>query len=48
MAAVFTMLVNEIGYWMEWLFSWQVYGVSFAWYIMGFAIIGLMMDYIFG
>ena len=48
MSAVFSMLVTELRYWMEWLFSWQLYGISFGWYIMGFAIIGLMMDFILG
>lgn len=48
MSDVFTMMVNEIGAWVGWLGSWQLYGISFLWYAMGFAIIGLLLDFIFG
>lgn len=48
MAEVFTFYVNEIGSWVNWLASWQLYGVSFLFYIMGFVIIGALMDFIFG
>lgn len=46
--AVFNMIVNEIGSWVQWLNSWQLFGVSFLYYFMGFVIIGLLIDFIFG
>lgn len=48
MAEVFTFYVNEIGEWVSWLSSWNLYGVPFLFYLMGFVIIGAVMDFIFG
>lgn len=48
MAQVFTFYVNEIGEWVSWLSSWNLYGVPFLFYLMGFVIIGAVMDFIFG
>ena len=48
MANVFTFYVNEIGEWVSWLSSWNLYGVPFLFYLMGFVIIGAVMDFIFG
>ena len=48
MANVFSFYVNEIGEWIDWLASWNLYGVPFLFYIMGFVIIGAVMDFIFG
>lgn len=48
MADVFTFYVNEIGAWVSWLFSWQLYGVPFLYYLMGFALMGVLFDFIFG
>lgn len=48
MAEVFTFYVNEIANWIDWLFSWNLYGVPFLFYIMGFAMLGLLIDFIFG
>ena len=48
MADVFTFYVNEIGEWVSWLSSWNLYGVPFLFYLMGFVIIGAVMDFIFG
>lgn len=42
------MIVTEIANWISWLGSWQLFGVSFLFYCMAFAIIGLLMDFIFG
>lgn len=48
MAEVLTMFITEIGKWVGWLNSWTLYGIPFLYYIMGFAVLGLLMDYIFG
>lgn len=48
MAQVFTFYVNEIAEWVSWLSSWNLYGVPFLFYLMGFVIIGAVMDFIFG
>lgn len=45
---VFTMVVSEMGEWVYWLKSWQLFGIPFLWYFIGFVIIGLLMDFIFG
>lgn len=48
MAQVFTFFVDQIGAWMTWLTSWQLYGIPFLYYFMGFVIMGIIMDYVFG
>lgn len=48
MVEVLSMFINEIGSWVTWLGSWSLYGIPFLYYMMGFAILGLLMDYIFG
>lgn len=48
MGQVFSFYVNEIGEWVSWLSSWNLYGVPFLFYLMGFVIIGAVMDFIFG
>lgn len=48
MQEVFLFYVNEISEWVNWLGSWSLYGVPFLFYIMGFVIIGAVMDFIFG
>lgn len=48
MSEVFQFYVNEIGAWVNWLFSWNLYGVPFLYYLMGFAMLGLLLDFIFG
>lgn len=48
MADVFTFMVNEIGAWVNWLSSWSLYGIPFLFYFMGFIIMGLLFDFIFG
>ena len=48
MAEVFNFYVNEIGEWVSWLSSWNLYGVPFLFYLMGFVTIGAVMDFIFG
>lgn len=48
MSQVFTFVVTEIGAWISWLSSWNLYGIPFLYYIMGFIITGLLMEFIFG
>ena len=43
-----TLILGEISAWVTWLNNWQLFGVSFLFYCMAFAIIGLLMDFIFG
>ena len=48
MADVFAFYVTEIGSWVSWLSSWNLYGVPFLFYLMGFVIVGTLIDFIFG
>lgn len=48
MAEVFTFYVQEIGSWVSWLFEWRLYNVPILYYFMGFAMMGLILDFIFG
>lgn len=48
MADVLTMFINEIAGWIQFLGSWSLYGIPFLYYLMGFTVLGLLMDYIFG
>lgn len=48
MADVFTFCVNQIGAWVAWLSSWSLYSIPFIWYIMGFVVMRLLFDFIFG
>lgn len=48
MAQVFSMFVGEITAWVNWLGSWSLYGVPFLYYILGFIIAGIIIDFVFG
>lgn len=48
MVELFLWFVNEIASWVSWLGFWSIYGIPFLYYIMGFTVLGLLMDYIFG
>lgn len=45
---VWNMVIGEVSAWVGWFASWQLFGVSFLYYVMAFAIIGLLLDFIFG
>lgn len=48
LTAAWNLILGEISAWITWLNSWQLFGVSFLFYFMAFAIVGLLIDFIFG
>lgn len=48
LTVAWNLIIDEISAWITWLNSWQLFGVSFLFYFMAFAILGLLMDFIFG
>lgn len=48
LTCAWNLIVDEIANWITWFNSWQLFGVSFLFYVMAFAIVGLLLDFIFG
>lgn len=46
-ATVFVNVVNEMGEWVLWLKSWNIYGIPCLYYFIGITILYILIDRIF-
>ena len=44
---VFYSVVDEMGEWVSWLNTWQLFGIPFIYYFIGIAIMNILFDRIF-
>lgn len=48
MTDVFAMFIGELSSWVTWLGTWSLYGIPFLYYILGFILTGIIIDFVFG
>lgn len=48
MNEVFNLFITEIGSWVSWLSSWSLFGIPFLYYLLGFILAGIIMEFVFG